>query len=339
MSGISTSSGGDVKLDGDPNAFTGTNSFNINLPTSSLTTTTANDEFITKAIGDTIYGSGTGDALLAGGLTELNPQEFTGFNNFTKDTHFDENIDADDQIRMNGSSAQFRIAAFSMTSGDTAEGNGGNTLDQQNAGYYGNSIYQISGPVAVIIPAPNTCVFHQTGLTDIIRTEGKVQSRLAPTVGDDCVNLTYFNANAGGSFLGNRAYLTNASGSPAFPIIFGGNSYCSPASLYNNSTGYYTIPSSGKYFFSIRLNYVRTSSATPPYINIILTNPANNSLIRALTRIQSYSAAAPFGYIYLADTIELTAGDQVLWRFFATGPLSSFLTGTFESVITCQKVG
>ena len=424
MSGIPTSSGGDVKLDGNPNAFTGTNSFNINLPTSSLTTTTANDEFITKAIGDTIYGSGTGDAilsggsaavpqqftgfnvftneieqkdnstdinsfrqtenstavgagnfieqdgvgkghitqqadnsvirqngndtqiiqgtatttgavfkqegddaeikqegigvefkqsstfaaatpniisttgfvrtgqapaigddcvnltyfnanagtgdaLLAGGLTELNPQEFTGFNNFTKDTHFDENIDADDQIRMNGSSAQFKIAAFSMTSGDTATGNGGNTWDQQNAGFYGNSIYQISGPIAPLLPAANTCVFHQTGLTDIIRTEGKAQARLAPVVGEDLCNKTYVDATAGGggSFIGfNFGLATNYySPSPnqilnwAIPATNPNQvAFTEPASLINSfSSGTFTATANevGYWKFSYAFTY------------------------------------------------------------------------------------
>jgi hypothetical protein len=141
---------------------------------------------------------GTGDALLAGGLTEAAPQEFTGFNNFTEDTHFDENIDADDTLTLNGSSAAFRIAGLSMTSGDTATLTGGNKLDQLTAGFYGNSIYQISGPVTPLAPAWYSCVFHQTGVNDIIRTEGKAQMATAPTVGDDLCNKTYVDAAAGG---------------------------------------------------------------------------------------------------------------------------------------------
>ena len=71
MSGIPTSGGaGDVTLAGDPNAFTGTNTYDVNRPTSSLTSTPAATEFITKQDAD-------GDYAL---LTGTNP--FTGTNTF-----------------------------------------------------------------------------------------------------------------------------------------------------------------------------------------------------------------------------------------------------------------
>ena len=79
MSGIPTSGAGDVKLDGDPNAFTGTNTFNTNRPTSDLTSTPAATEFITKQDADGDY------ALLDGG-TSAAPQTFTGFNEFDEVT-------------------------------------------------------------------------------------------------------------------------------------------------------------------------------------------------------------------------------------------------------------
>tara|TARA_R110000772_G_scaffold77554_4_gene166986 strand:+ start:317 stop:1198 length:882 start_codon:yes stop_codon:yes gene_type:complete len=72
MSGIATSGGGggDVFLAGDPNAFTGTNTYDVNRPTSTLTSTPAATEFITKQDAD-------GDYAL---LTGTNP--FTGTNTF-----------------------------------------------------------------------------------------------------------------------------------------------------------------------------------------------------------------------------------------------------------------
>ena len=77
MSGIPTSGGGgDVKLDGDPNAFTGTNTYDVNRPTSTLTSTPASTEFITKQDGENLFTSSTGDALLAGNNV------FTGTNKF-----------------------------------------------------------------------------------------------------------------------------------------------------------------------------------------------------------------------------------------------------------------
>ena len=72
MSGIPTSGGGggDVFLAGNPNTFTGTNTYDVNRPTSSLTSTPAATEFITKQDAD-------GDYAL---LTGTNP--FTGTNTF-----------------------------------------------------------------------------------------------------------------------------------------------------------------------------------------------------------------------------------------------------------------
>ena len=283
--------------------------------------------------------SSGGDAFLEGGLTEAAPQEFTGFNNFTKDTHFDEDIDADDTIRLNGSSAAANIAAISMVGGDNGGVVGGNTIGQNEAGTYGNSIYQISDTtVPLVLPAANGCIIHQTGNTDIIRTEGKVQMALAPAVGDDLCNKTYVDAAGGGSFLGMRAYLTNPSGSAQNPFKFGGNSYCVPATLYDNTTGFYTIPSSGKYFFSIRVNWINASSGNPPQVNCFLVSSSGAALIRFLTVVEPSIAAAPYGFIYGADTIELTAGETLKWNWNLGGTFSQLLTGSIESVIICEKV-
>ena len=81
MSGIPTSGAGDVKLDGNPNAFTGTNTFDVNRPTSTITSTPAASDFLTKANADTLYTNNTGDAVLAAG-TAANPQQFTGVSDF-----------------------------------------------------------------------------------------------------------------------------------------------------------------------------------------------------------------------------------------------------------------
>ena len=82
MSGIPTSGGaGDVTLAGNPNAFTGTNTYDVNRPTSTLTNTPAATEFITKQDGESLFTNNTGDALLAAG-TISTPQVFTGVNEF-----------------------------------------------------------------------------------------------------------------------------------------------------------------------------------------------------------------------------------------------------------------
>ena len=90
MSGINDTfgGGGDVFLAGNPNTFTGTNTFNTNRPTSDLDTTPGTDDFITKSDGQSLFTNNTGDALLAGG-TEASPQTFTEFNKFDKLTKFE----------------------------------------------------------------------------------------------------------------------------------------------------------------------------------------------------------------------------------------------------------
>ena len=83
MSGIPTSGGaGDVTLAGNPNAFTGTNTYDVNRPTSDLANTPAATEFITKQDGEDLFTNNTGDALLAAGDITT-PQDFTGVNEFS----------------------------------------------------------------------------------------------------------------------------------------------------------------------------------------------------------------------------------------------------------------
>ena len=78
MSGINDTfgGGGDVFLAGNPNTFTGTNTFNTNRPTSTLATTPGTNDFITKSDGQSLFTNNTGDALLNGANT------FTGLNTF-----------------------------------------------------------------------------------------------------------------------------------------------------------------------------------------------------------------------------------------------------------------
>ena len=78
MSGINDTfgGGGDVFQAGNPNTFTGTNTFNTNRPTSTLATTPGTNDFITKSDGQSLFTNNTGDALLNGANT------FTGLNTF-----------------------------------------------------------------------------------------------------------------------------------------------------------------------------------------------------------------------------------------------------------------
>ena len=234
MNGIASSGAGDVKLDGNPNAFTGNNTFDINLPTSTLTTTTSNDDFITKAIGDTIYGSGTGDAILSGG-SSASPQQFTGFNVFTN------------EIEQRGNSTD--INSFRQTESSTAVGKG-NFIEQDGVGKghitqrADNSVIRQNGNDTQIIQGTATttgAVFKQEGddaeikqegigvefkqsstfaaLTpNIISTTGFVRAGQPPAIGDDCVNKTYFDANKGtgdallagtNAFTGTNTFNTN----------------------------------------------------------------------------------------------------------------------------------
>ena len=74
ISNGSGGSGGDVSQSGD-NVFTGTNSFNDNLPTSTATPTT-DSQLTTKAYTDATY------AVITGNVTEAGDNVFTGTNSF-----------------------------------------------------------------------------------------------------------------------------------------------------------------------------------------------------------------------------------------------------------------
>jgi len=69
---------GDVKLNGNPNAFTGTNTFNSNRPTSTIATTPSSTDFITKQNADDLYAPVSVD----GDVTQSGANGFTGTNTF-----------------------------------------------------------------------------------------------------------------------------------------------------------------------------------------------------------------------------------------------------------------
>ena len=121
MSGISTSGGaGDVKLDGNPNTFTGTNTFNDNRPTSTLTNTPAATEFITKQDADGDY------ALLAGG-TAADPQILSGVNRINVESIPNNTSDSINQFYGDanyGYKLDFGYAQLVSTQSDQAVSNG-----------------------------------------------------------------------------------------------------------------------------------------------------------------------------------------------------------------------
>ena len=80
MSGLNNhTNAGDVFLNGSPNAFTGTNTFDVNLPTSTVNpplSDIAGNTLLNKNAADKLYGTGAGDVTQAGNNV------FTGTNTF-----------------------------------------------------------------------------------------------------------------------------------------------------------------------------------------------------------------------------------------------------------------
>jgi hypothetical protein len=121
------------------------------------------------------------------------------------------------------------------------------------------------GRVGIGLTAPT----EKLDVSGNIKTTGFVKMGQAPVAGEDCVNLTYFNANAGApSFVGHKNFLTSNSGAKQHPFIFAGTNY--NTGLYNTTTGLITIPSAGKYLFNLRLTVLQYSS--PGYIGPFLSN-------------------------------------------------------------------
>ena len=173
-----TNNTGDVTLNG-ANAFTGTNTFNYNRPTSDLTSTPDATDFITKADGDNLYGGGgSGDALLDGG-TEALPQTFTGFNKFEEDVELEGYLNlSSTSNRINqtgGGDNEFNQTGFTS---NRLEQNGlNNGITQSSSETSGsaitNFIYQTGGTNNNIT---------QFGSNSLIKTGGKIVIGTAPTI-------------------------------------------------------------------------------------------------------------------------------------------------------------
>jgi len=218
MSGISTT--GDVKLDGDPNAFTGTNTFDVNRPTSSLGGTPNTTDFITKQDGDTLY-QGTGNVALLNGnnaftgttntfdnrpavpSTPAAPSGLLDFitrrdgnslyvttdtiQDITGEKKFKDNVELDGALNSN-------VALL------TQDGLSGNSF-LQKAPLVGNLIVQGVSPSTQPSTPVGASLFFQAGTTSLIQTDGKVVCGTAPTAGEDLTNKTYVDtaiAAAGG---------------------------------------------------------------------------------------------------------------------------------------------
>lgn len=212
MSGIPTSGAGDVKLDGDPNAFTGTNTFDVNRPTSTLGGTPSTTDFITKQDGDALY-QGAGNVAILNGT---NP--FTGTNTFvnrpavpstpaatagTLDfiTKRDGNslyVTTDTTQDITGEktfkdSVELDGAVNSNVALLTQDGLSGNSF-LQKAPLVGNLIVQGVSPSTQPSTPIGASLFFQAGATSLIQTDGKVVCGTAPTAGDDLTNKTYVDA-------------------------------------------------------------------------------------------------------------------------------------------------
>ena len=205
MSGISTSGGGgDVTLAGNPNAFTGTNTYDVNRPTSSLTSTPAATEFITKQDADGDY------ALLDGGTT-LAPQTFAGVNEFDEDvTISGEGIEFTNGTRrvidMTNTPTASNSNKLLMTAPKTeisqiATGSV-NIIDQKNeiVQTAQNSAINIISQTGI---ATTTNLISQTGANSTITTDGKFTTATAPTSGTHLCNKTYVDAVTTGAFAQN----------------------------------------------------------------------------------------------------------------------------------------
>ena len=218
MSGISTT--GDVKLDGDPNAFTGTNTFDVNRPTSSLGGTPNTTDYITKQDGDTLY-QGTGNVALLNGnngftgttntfdnrpAASSTPATLAGTLDFVikRDTDLlyvtkatDQDITGkktlEDTLTLDGAS-NINIGQIDL------KGSVGNTI-HQFTGSFGNQILQWTNTASAPSMPLGASLIYQAGTNDIIETEGKVVCPTAPTSGNDLTNKTYVDteiAAAGG---------------------------------------------------------------------------------------------------------------------------------------------
>ena len=203
----------------------------------------------------------------------------------------------------------------------------------------------------IYIPQINSGVAFLTGANTFFNGSNSFNPRPTttltntPSVGDFITkrdgDALYQSAGGGGSFVGTRAYLSSTSGATASPWIFSVSNYCSPSTLYNNTTGKFLIPSDGKYYFSLMANVITSSSND--FMNIGLTSPAGTSpfisYVRGLQSFFSYISAPNRNYhtINVSGVFDLTAGTQLQWG--NDRAVSYILSGSFETSICCFKVG
>jgi DNA-dependent RNA polymerase auxiliary subunit epsilon len=164
---------GDVTLAGNPNAFTGTNTFNNNRPTSTLTNTPAANEFITKRDAENEF------AILGAG-TAGSPQEFFGF------TNFEENVGINGQNLnlTNGINRVIDMATSPPTTSNKLLMEAPTTEITMTSGTTKNEFSQVATSTAIN-------VISQVGANSTITTEGKMTCATAPTAGSDLCNKTY----------------------------------------------------------------------------------------------------------------------------------------------------
>ena len=148
-------------------------------------------------------------------------------------------------------------------------------------------------------------------------------------------------SGGGGTFVGMRAYLSSTSGATASPWIFPVSNYCSPSTLYNNTTGKFLIPSDGKYYFSLLVNVL--AAYGNDFMNFGLSSPAGTSpfvsYVRGLKSFFTFSSLPNRNYhmINVSGVFDLTAGTQLQWG--NNRAVSYILSGTLETSICCFKVG
>ena len=324
---------GDAVLAGT-NAFTGTNTFNTNRPTSSIGAGVglASDDFITKADGDNLYSSGAGDAVLAAG-TAVATQDFTGFNKFTQDTQFKSIIHADDEIIQDGTPATGTQGQSKLTQ----EASNSNQIKQDTAGEQGNSIYQLSsGGGAILNPAPNGSVFHQTGAGDIIRSEGKVQMALAPQFGTDCCNKTYVDSLAGGGFRGFQYQQTSGSATAVVPWIFSGTAnppFVNVGNSYSPVTGFFdaSVADVGYWVFYLNATIISSALQIPTPAIQIIRSGTTTDLVRAFDN-QGYQRGGPDAYATtnISSIVEVRVGDRI-YAINGHNPVSAYFTNQYTN--------
>ena len=189
MSGIPTSGGGgDVKLDGDPNTFVGKNTFNVNRPTSTLTSAPAATDLITKQNADALYTNNTGDAVLAGAnaFTSTNT-----FNNNRPTSSLTNTPAANEFITKRDAENEFAILGAG-TSGSPQEFIGFTNFEE-NLGINGENLNLTNGTRRVIDMATNpptnsNKLIMEAPTTEITMTSGGSKNQLSQVASSSAIN-------------------------------------------------------------------------------------------------------------------------------------------------------